>query len=195
MAPVLAPIDEPLVRVQHRRIDTLENYWKAGWVHATDGTWLRGSTMDRLTAAVDSLPDRWGICVFDAWRSLELQSELFDVAYSDPRLPPGFISDPTPDPTRPPPHLTGGAIDCSLTVDGIALDLGVGFDDFSVRAHPDALREERGLDHDLRKWLYWTMRSAGFVILDCEWWHFECGTRRWAALTGRTPIFGPAAPE
>jgi len=35
------------------------------------------------------------------------------------------------------------------------------------------------------------MRKAGFVVYDGEWWHFEFGTRRWAALTGSAPLFGP----
>jgi hypothetical protein len=40
--------------------------------------------------------------------------------------------------------------------------------------------------------LYWAMRDQGFIVIDCEWWHFEIGTRRWAALTGRTPWYGAA---
>ena len=42
--------------------------------------------------------------------------------------------------------------------------------------------------------LYQSMRSAGFVVLHCEWWHFEFGTRRWAAITGNQPRYGPAHP-
>jgi D-alanyl-D-alanine dipeptidase len=38
------------------------------------------------------------------------------------------------------------------------------------------------------------MASKGFVVFDGEWWHFEYGTRRWAAITGGTPRFGPAGP-
>jgi D-alanyl-D-alanine dipeptidase len=194
MPPVLAPVDEPLVPVAHPRIQVLENYRSSGWIHATDGTWLRTSTMERLGAAAGSLPDRWGLCVFDAWRPLPLQAELYDAAYADSELPAGFVSEPIADPQLPPPHLTGGAVDCSLTVDNIALGLGAGFDDFTDIAHAGALKDQPGLDRDLRRWLFWTMHSAGFVILDCEWWHFEYGTRRWAALTGHEPLFGPSSP-
>ena len=37
------------------------------------------------------------------------------------------------------------------------------------------------------------MTAAGFVVFDGEWWHFEYGTRRWGAVTGNAPLFGPAA--
>ena len=36
------------------------------------------------------------------------------------------------------------------------------------------------------------MSSSGFVVLHCEWRHFEFGTRRWAAITGNQPRYGPA---
>jgi D-alanyl-D-alanine dipeptidase len=134
------------------------------------------------------------LCVFDAWRPLPLQAELYDAVYGHPGLPPGFVSEPNPDPTTPPPHLTGGTVDCSFTLDGIPLGLGTGFDDFTASARSDALESVPGTDRELRRWLYWTMHDAGFVLLDCEWWHFEYGTRRWGAITGHTPMFGPAAP-
>ena len=70
--------------------------------------------------------------------------------------------------------------------------LGTGFDDFTEKAAAAALENETGINRDLRRWLYWEMRSVDFIVLECEWWHFEYGTRRWAALKGETPLFGPA---
>lgn len=191
---VLHPSDEPLVLLVHPRIEVLANYHLAGWQHAVPDAWLRASALARLVQAVDRLPERWGFCVFDAWRPLDLQAELFHAAYDHPGLPPGFVSPADPDPSAPPPHLTGGTVDVSLTIDGIPLGLGVGFDDFTDRARTDALEVEPGANRDLRRMLYWSLRSVGFVVLDCEWWHFEYGTRRWAALTGNEPRFGPALP-
>lgn len=188
------PSDEPLVALEHPGIVVLSNYHLAGWSAALDTTWLRASALQRLGTAADSLPDRFGLCVFDAWRPLPLQAELYESAYGDPGLPPGFVSVPDTDPLTPPPHLTGGTVDCSLTIDGIPLGLGAGFDDFTDRARADVLEIESGPNRELRRLLYWTMRRAGFSLLDCEWWHFEYGTRRWAALTGNDPIFGPATP-
>lgn len=194
MPAVANAVNETLVTVAAPGVTLLENYRRAGWANAHRGTWLRSSVLERLGSAASALPERWGICVFDAWRPLPLQAELYDAAYSNPDLPPGFVSEPEADPTMPPPHLTGGTVDCSLTVDGIALGLGAGFDDFTSRARVDALEATPGTDRELRRWLYWTMRDAGFVVLDCEWWHFEFGTRRWAGITGGEPIYGPASP-
>lgn len=188
------PIDEPLVPVDLPRVDALECYRLAGWKQARRGTWLRAGALERLGRAAASLPPRWGICVFDAWRPLPLQAELYDAVYGDPGIPPGYISFPDPDPRTPPPHLTGGTVDCSLTLDGIPLGLGAGFDDFTEIARTDALEATSGPARELRRWLYRVMRDAGFVVLDCEWWHYEYGTRRWAALTDAAPLYGPAAP-
>ena len=192
---VTQPVDEPFVEIAHPRIAVLGNYYKAGWMNARAGTWLRRSALERLVVAAEGLPERWGLCVFDAWRPLPLQAELYDAAYSDPGLPPGFVSEPDADPATPPPHLTGGTVDISFTLDETPLGLGAGFDDFTPRARANALEGEQGLDRELRRWLYWTMRSAGFVVLDCEWWHFEYGTRRWGAITGNEPLFGPGMPD
>ncbi len=189
------PVTEPLVSVHHPRVATLSNYHRAGWNAAREGTWLRASALEQLGQAADSLPERFGLCVFDAWRPLDLQAELYESAYGDPGLPPGFVSPPDVDPATPPPHLTGGTVDCSLTIDGTPLGLGAGFDDFTDRARADSLEAEPGPNRELRRMLYWTMRRAGFILLDCEWWHFEYGTRRWAALTGNEPLFGPATPD
>jgi hypothetical protein len=38
-SPVTEPIDEPMGRVEHRRIRTLSNYWHAGWKNAIPATW------------------------------------------------------------------------------------------------------------------------------------------------------------
>lgn len=194
LPPVAEPSDEPLVAVAHRRIRVLASYWHGGWHHARPGCWLRASVLDRLGAAADSLPDHWGLAVFDGWRPLDLQAELYDAAYRDADLPEGFVAYPDPDPTTPPPHLTGGAVDLTLTRDGTPLALGTGFDDFSALAWTDALEGTPGADRDARRLLYGTMRDQGFVVLDCEWWHFEHGTRLWGALTGGSPSLGPTEP-
>jgi D-alanyl-D-alanine dipeptidase len=189
---VTEPSDEPLVVLRHPRISAVEAYRQAGWSGAVAGTWVRASVAERLGAVVDGLPEPWGLHVFDAWRPLGLQAELFDAAYADPGLPEGYISEPLPEPTTPPPHLTGGTVDLTLTFEGHPLALGTGFDDFTPAATTDHFEVTPGPVRDLRRALYWAMRGSGFVVLHCEWWHFEFGTRRWAGLTGRRAVYGPA---
>lgn len=191
---VTQPSDDPLVPLHHRRIRVLSNYWHAGWDHACPDTWLRAEALDRLSFVAASLPERLGLAVFDAWRPLALQAELFEAAYHEPGLPPGYVAEPVADPRTPPPHLTGGTVDLTLTLDGTPLALGTGFDDFTDRAAARSLESNPGASRELRRLLYRHMRSGGFVVLHCEWWHFEYGTRRWAAITGNAPRFGPAIP-
>ncbi len=188
-----APIDEPLVAVLHRQIRVLGNYWHAGWARALPGAWLRLGAYERLVQAVNALPKGFGFAIFDAWRPLPLQAELFDAAYADPALPPGYIAEPVADRAYPPPHLTGGTIDITLTFDGIPLALGTDFDDFTAAAATDSLESKPGVERELRRLLYHSLHNVGFVVLDCEWWHFEYGTPRWAGIVGAQPIYGPAS--
>jgi D-alanyl-D-alanine dipeptidase len=191
---VLAPIDEPLVEVLDRRLLVVDAYARAGWANARQGAWLREEALERLLGALPTLPDRFGLAIFDAWRPLALQEELYRAAYRDALLPPGFVAPPNDSPTEPPPHLTGGTVDCTLTYDGRPLALGTGYDDFTPLAHAASFEDQPGHVRQLRRLLFWTMVGAGFVVLANEWWHFEFGTRRWAAITGNSPRYGPASP-
>ena len=186
---------EPLVRVEHPRIRVLANYWHAGWTTAVPGTWLRAGAADRLGAVADALPDRWGLAVFDAWRPLELQVQLYEAAVADPEVEPGFMAPPSSDARTPPPHLTGGAVDLTLTFDGTPIAAGTGFDDTTSRAFVAACEDEPGPARHIRRALFHRMAAEGFVVYRGEWWHFEWGTRRWAGVRGETPIYGPTAPN
>jgi D-alanyl-D-alanine dipeptidase len=190
---VPAPHDsEGMVQVVHRRIRVLEPYFHLGWEAARPGAFVRSGVAERLAAVADSLPDGFGLAILDAWRPLELQAEIFEAAYADTSLPAGFVSVPSVDPATPPPHLTGGCVDVTLTWQHQPLALGSAFDDFTEDARTTAYEDTPGRVRQLRRLLYWAMRDQGFIVIDCEWWHFEIGTRRWAALTGGTPWYGAA---
>ncbi len=186
--------DEALVALQHPRIRTLKCYWEAGWENALDGCWIRESVAKKLYAIAEELPDRWGLGIFDAWRPLALQNELFKAASEDPLIPEELFAKPSSDPVAPPPHLTGGAVDLTFTVDNVPLAPGSGFDDITPAARADFLEEIPGFNRDFRRFLYWTMRSQNFIVFREEWWHFEFGTRRWGALTENKATFGVASP-
>lgn len=194
-APVLNRRPEPLVRVEHRRIRLLSSYWHAGWTTAIASTWLRAGVSERLAAVADSLPDRWGLAIFDAWRPIELQRQLYDAAAMHPDLEPGFMALPSDDPASPPPHVCGGAVDLTLTLDGTPIASGTGFDDMTERARAAFFEDIPGPARQIRRALFHAMVSQDFVINEREWWHFEYGTRRWAAITGRTPLYGPTSPS
>ncbi len=94
------------------------------------------------------------------------------------------------------PHTTQPttAVLSALGIDGIPLELGTDFDDFSDLAWTNACEVTATPDRELRRLLFWTMHDAGFVVLHCEWWHFEFGTRRWAAITSQPARYSRADP-
>lgn len=185
--PVRRDDHDPLVQQPAGgRIAIYPCYQLAGFASASPELWLRSDVGGRLTAAAALLPAGYGLAVLDAWRTAALQQELYALAYGHSDLDVGYVTRPSTDPQRPAPHTTGGTVDVTLTCDQVPLGLGTGFDAFTADAHLAAF-ERPGRDRtvrQLRRLLYHAMSSAGFVGYRQEWWHYEYGTCRWAALTG-----------
>lgn len=194
----LAPAaGEPLGFTSHPQIVNLSAYWRAGWVGAVQGAYLRGGALPRLYAVAEALPERFGLAIFDAWRTSVLQ-ELLAYRPESPEHEPS-----SGDPRDPAAHNTGGAVDLTLTYEGHPLSLGTPFGDSTERAVTAYFEktiaakgagigpEEVAVVTVLRRLLFGVMSKEGFVNLPSRWWHFEYGTRRWAAQTGETPLYGP----
>jgi D-alanyl-D-alanine dipeptidase len=183
--------DEPLVPLQHKRITSLHTYLNDGWREATELCVVREGVAAALYTAAAGLPPGWGIAIHDAWRPAELQAALYSEAVAV-GVEPGFVEPPSHDDLAPPPHVTGGAVDVTLTWKGQVLCLGTEFDDFSPDAYLRAFEHTPGWVQEARRELYWAMRGAGFVGLPNEWWHYELRTRRWAAAGGgnATALYG-----
>lgn len=86
---------------------------------------VREGVARRLAAAASMLPPQHMLLVWDAYRSLVVQKALFDyfVEVLEGKGTPHeqavvdaqkFVSIPSEDPTRPPPHNTGGAVDLTI---------------------------------------------------------------------------------
>jgi D-alanyl-D-alanine dipeptidase len=190
-----APSTGGLAPVAHVAVRVLGAYWHEGWPFAVSGAWLRPEVLQRLVAAADSLPPGFGLAVWDAWRDPRLQAVLHDRVYRDGDLAPGFVAYPDPDPRRCPPHATGGTVDLTLTWRKRPLSLGTSFDAFVPEAAAAALEPDGpALERDLRRLLARAMGGAGFVCHPQEWWHWEFGTRYWAAVTGQDVLFGRVEP-
>ena len=185
---VVEAVAESLIPVTGERITAQTVYFDAGWTEAAPFIVARRGVVERLREAAATLPEHFGLCVLDAWRPLSLQAALHADA------PRGFKCAPNDDPNLPPPHLSGGAVDITLTWNGQPLSLGTEFDAYRDDAWTLAFEETPGLIRELRRLLYWTMQRAGFIVLDCEWYHFEHGTPRWAALSGDDAIYAAVAP-
>ncbi len=175
--------DAPLLEVTS--IQALASYHRVGWPGTSATTWLRASVIDRLAAIDSVLPDGWSLAIFDGWRSHVTISALWDHYYfPGSTLEPGFLADPTSPHT--PPHLTGGAVDLTLSWNSQPLALGTPFDEFSRRAHLWALEDdpEAGPSRPLRRVLHNLMTAAGFCPFAEEWWHYSWGDEDWCNLTG-----------
>ncbi len=190
---------EPLVQVTAHQVEAA--YWQTGWPFTHREAFVRSEVAARLETAANLLPDGFGLAVWDAWRDPRLQQLLYETVYVDPTIPPGFVNPPSDDPATPPPHATGGTVDVTLTWKGKPLALGTAFDAFVDLARARSLEDvtdegDDALARDLRRVLWHAMCATGFVGLACEWWHFEYGTRLWAAIKNQEPrypaVTGPA---
>ena len=188
MPPVGSPMDEPTLPVVDRAIQLPAPYWYVGWPAAATGTCVRADVARRLVTVAAALPEPFGLAVLDTWRPLELQRQIYRAAYEDRTLPPGFVNEPSIDPRTPPPHLSGGAVDVTLTYRHRPLALGTLFDAFTAEAATAAFEDSPGVVRELRRLLTGRMLEGGFTGYQQEWWRFEYGTRRWAAVRGEPPL-------
>lgn len=69
-------------------------------------------------------------------------------------------------------HSRGSTIDLTLTKDGVAVDMGGGFDLMDEQSHHNApgLTPEQ---EENRRRLCAIMGYAGFAPYECEWWHYR----------------------
>lgn len=174
----------------------LAAYHSVGWAGTDPTTWLRASVAQRLEEVAALLPQRFGLAIYDGWRSIETIRALYGHYYfPGSTLEPGYLA--VPDTDVVPPHLTGGAVDLTLTFDGRPLSLGTPFDEFSRRAHLWSLESDptAGVAARLRRLLHDAMVALDFEPFAEEWWHYSWGDADWAAARGWTdPVFGPINP-
>jgi len=113
----------------------------------------------------------YGIVIHDAYRPWYVTKMFWDAT---PDSQKDFVADPS----KGSRHNRGGAVDLSLydLKTGKEEDMGSGYDEFSIRAHPlypGGTTEQRELRTKLRV----LMEGEGFKIFHNEWWHFDY--RKW----------------
>jgi len=197
--------DEPLLDIEAYSMGAIRadmQYKKAHRRGAIDRALVRKSVADRLLRASALLPRGYSLVIFDAWRPYEVQKSLYDEYYNAlrvkeenkalseealHRLARTFVSYPDKSRRFSFVHASGGAVDLTVADEnGIPLDMGTTFDDFSPAAAVDYFEgEERDAAvRDNRRLLYTVMNEAGFTSFPSEWWHYDYGDLFWAALTG-----------
>ena len=169
----------------------------------TNYTKMRKSVYDRLVKAQSLLPKGYKFCLYEAYRSLALQQQIFSEKYERLRaLHPGWshehVFTETTKLVSPvinldgskniPPHSTGGAIDVYLVDrEGVPIDMGIHPKDWmedlegklsqtdSTIISADARRHRKMMGEVLSK--------VGFINYPTEYWHWSFGDRYWAYLT------------
>ena len=163
------------------RYATPDNFVGRDLYTPLDCAWLHRDAAAALERVVAWLAERQPDCkvlVLDALRPQRVQEQLWQALQGTELL--GYIADPA----RGSIHSFGMALDLTLLdAQGRELDMGTGFDDLSERSHPAlearllAGGELTRQQIDNRRLLRDAMFQAGWVGINSEWWHFDCGDR------------------
>lgn len=146
-----------------------------------DCAWLHrdaAAALERVVAWLAVQRPGHTALVLDALRPQRVQQQLWD------RLEGTGLQMYLANPARGSIHSYGMALDITiLDESGRELDMGTGFDDMTELSHP-ALEEgfvaagQLSAAHAAnRQLLRDAMFQAGFVGINTEWWHFDCGDR------------------
>ena len=202
-------IDSPLVEVtQSTGIIVNMQYPKLKMKNAINKCLVRKEVLDRLIEAKKYLPKGITFEIWDAYRTISLQKELyykyrekiineFDLMDKTEeernRIINSYVSYPIFDEDYAPLHTTGGAVDITLAYIDTkkSLDLGVSFDSFSSLTKTSAFEKE-GMDIKIRnnrRILYNAMIKVGFTNLPSECWHFDYGNRNWSYYTKKPILY------
>lgn len=171
----------------------------------TDYTKMRSDVYQRLLAAQQLLPSHLRFCLYEGFRSMALQKNLFDERYSQLQqlhrhwshehlfnettklISPVINLDGSP---NIPPHATGAAIDVYLVdKQGQAVDMGIHPEDWQsdieVKRSPthSTLISSEAQHH--RHVMSHALLLAGFVNYPTEYWHWSYGDRYWAHISGK----------
>ena len=127
---------------------------------------LRFGTLQKLQKAQDRLgAEGYRLLIWDAYRPVEAQWKLWELCPD-----PNFVSDPNRGSSR---HSRGNTVDVTLvTLDGEAVEMPSGFDEFSPladRDYSDVSDTARANAERLEQ----AMTAAGFQGYDKEWWHYS----------------------
>jgi D-alanyl-D-alanine dipeptidase len=154
-----------------------------------DCAWLHVEAAAALEAAVAWLAIHacgHTLLVLDALRPQRVQQQLWDA------LEGTGLQMYLANPARGSIHSYGMALDVTiLDPQGKELDMGTGFDDMTELSHPALEQSFVGAgklsDQQVnnRRLLRGALFGAGFVGINTEWWHFDCGDRERVRSTFR----------
>lgn len=181
----------------------------------TNYTYLRKTVYEKLIKAQQHLPTGMRFCLYEGYRSIELQKMLFEQHYKTilnchPDWDSEMLFNETTKLVSPiinqdgsiniPPHSTGSAIDVYLIDEqGDSYDMGI---------HPKDWMQDKDAILSLtdsqaisptakmnRAIMSQVLSQIGFVNYPTEYWHWSFGDRYWAYIMQKSyAIYGSASP-
>ncbi|MFM2386792.1 MAG: hypothetical protein RL660_1549 [Bacteroidota bacterium] len=143
---------------------TKQNFMKKK-IYPCAKCYLRPEAMTALQRAIDTAAKRgYKLVIYDCYRPRKYQYIMYKIVKNE---------DYVANPKRGSMHNRGLAVDIGLAdSNGVVLDCGSAFDDFSTKAHfwySDCSAAAQKNKAALRS----IMQSCGFSPYDKEWWHFS----------------------
>lgn len=201
-------IESPLIEIKSDSGFLLDLKYCKKYKNAIDKCYVRKEVYDKLLEAKKYLPDNLTFKIWDAYRPIELQKELYYsykediISYfklenmSDEqqnKIINKYVAYPGWDDFSFPAHTTGGAVDLTLVdINTLEeLDMGCDFDSFDELTSTMAF-EEKNMDINVRnnrRILYNAMIKAGFTNLESEYWHYDYGDINWAKKTNSNVLY------
>lgn len=164
---------------------TTDNFMKKNVYGCLTHAYLRKETLAMLKKAQENLEKAhpgYHLLIYDAARPLSKQWELWNTLTEyTPEKRRTYVADPKEHSI----HNYGSAIDLTVTDEkGKPLEMGTKYDFFGEMAYPKeearllkaGKLSQKALDNRLilRK----AMKSAGFMPIEYEWWHFNAFSRK-----------------
>lgn len=200
--------DEPLISMNNlsSRVKIFPYYYHKNVSGAFNDCLVRESVAKKLVKAAERLPKDLNIVILDGWRSYETQLAIYEETKEDFKAKgytgeslkeelAKFVAYPSKDVNDPPPHLTGGAVDLTISDNGGWLQMGTAFDEFTKKAtidwfeHISSLSDEEVVFRNNRRILKKIMMDEDFVYHPDEWWHYDFGNKRWAEIKQKEIIY------
>ncbi len=156
---------------------------------------IRFCLYEKICRAQKNLPSGITFMIYEAYRSIERQREMWSAiwsqmqqefpAYNDVQIKDmcqKLVSDPDGIGSG---HHFGCAVDITLcTKSGDELNMGTGIQDFSDMTETNSTLVSTDVLHN-RQLLCQALEKEGVINYPREWWHFSYGDRLWAKLTGQ----------
>lgn len=169
-----------------------------------DYTKIRSSVYEKLVKAQKLLPNNLLFCLYEGYRSLNLQQKLFDNRYellqkNNPAWNHEQLFQETIKLISPvmnldgslniPPHSTGAAIDIYLVDShGFIVDMGIKVEDWMQDIDGSLSQTNSAkisiLAQKNRSIMAYALIRVGFVNYPGEYWHWSYGDRYWAYHSG-----------